>query len=147
MLTPFGIAIRKQRLDKGLRLLDLADRLGFTPAFVSALETGKKPIPEGYVAAVARAMSLNMAEARELQSAADQTKSVVRVDHLPGEQREWVAAFARTLETRLDEMPPDLVARLKKEIHKSIQGETPFKRTRRGLLVPPASLNLNPAVR
>jgi transcriptional regulator with XRE-family HTH domain len=140
MLTPFGITIRKQRLDRGLRLLDLAERLGFTPAFVSAIETGKKPIPEGYVAAAARAMSLDMTETRELLAAADQTRAVVRVDHLQGEQREWVAAFARTLETKLEEMPPELIARLKKIIHKSVSGETPFKRKRRGLLVPPASL-------
>lgn len=141
MLTPFGIAIRKQRLDKGIRLLDLAERVGFTPSFVSAIETGKKPIPENYVAAVARAMSLDEKETRELLAAADQTRAVVRVDRLGGEQREWVAAFARTLETKLDEMPPELIAKLKKIIHKSVTGETPFKRKRKGLLVPAASLS------
>ena len=43
MITPFGIATRKFRLDKGLRLLDLAQRLKLSSSFVSAVETGKKP--------------------------------------------------------------------------------------------------------
>lgn len=136
MLTPFGITIRKLRLDKQMRLLDIADRMGLSAAFVSAVETGKKSIPDDYVDSVVRAMRLNAQEALELRGAADRTRSVVRVDQLQPGDREFVAAFARSVDT----LPPDLAARLKKAVYKSLDREIPFKRRRRGLLVSPTSV-------
>ena len=135
MLTPFGIAIRKLRLDKGMRLLDLAKRIGLSPAFLSAIETGKKPIPDAYVVRVARAMELSPAEIRELRRAADRTRKEVGVEELPEDQRELVAAFAR----KLDELPSDMMEKLKKIVLKSSDTEVPFQRKRRGILVPAMS--------
>src|ERR1700686_3447632 len=110
MLTPFGIAVRKLRLDKGMRLLDLAPLINRSTAFISAVETGRRPIPDAYVAMVARAMDLQAAEIRELRRAADRTRKEVPVQHLPEDQRELVAAFAR----KIDELPSDMMADLKK---------------------------------
>ena len=138
MITSFGIATRKFRLDKGLRLLDLAQRLGFSSSFVSAVETGKKPIPPGYVAAVSKALGLSGLEAQELQRTADRSKSAVDVDALGGAQRELVAAFAR----KLDELPPEVLELIKQQVFKSTEGDVPFKRHRRGLLVDPLSTKI-----
>jgi transcriptional regulator with XRE-family HTH domain len=135
MITPFGIATRKLRLDKGLRLLDMAEQLGVSSSFISAVETGKKPIPAGYVTSVIRALGLTGPEARELQKAADRSKSFVDVDGLQGTQRELVAAFAR----KLDDLPPEFLELIKKKVFKSTGGEIPFKRKRKGLLVSAAS--------
>jgi transcriptional regulator with XRE-family HTH domain len=135
MITPFGIAARKLRLDKGLRLLDLAAQLGLSSSFISAVETGKKPIPAGYVASVIRALGLTASEALDLQKAADRSKTVVDVDGLQGTQRELVAAFAR----KLDDLPPEFLEQIKKHVFKSAEGDIPFKRKRKGLLVTPAS--------
>lgn len=135
MITPFGIAARKLRLDKGLRLLDLAEKLDLSSSFISAVETGKKPIPASYVASFVRAMGLTPAEAAELQRAADRSKTVVDIDGLQGSQRELVAAFAR----KLHELPPEFLEEIKKQVFKSSSGDTPFKRRHRGLLVAPAS--------
>lgn len=135
MLTPFGKAIRTLRLQKGWRLLDLAQCMGKTPAFLSAVETGRKPIPDGFVRAVANAMDLSAEEIRELRRAADRTRKEVRVAALHEEQRELVAAFAR----RLDEIPDDLIADLKKIVLKSYIFESPFARKRAGIVVPPRS--------
>ncbi len=46
MLTEFGKAIRKIRLDKGEILKDMAKRLGISSAFLSAVENGRKNVPE-----------------------------------------------------------------------------------------------------
>jgi len=135
MITPFGIANRKLRLDKGLRLLDMAEKLKLSSSFISAVETGKKPIPAGYVDSVVRVLSLTPAEASELQKAADRSKTVVDVDGLQGSQRELVAAFAR----KVDVLPLDFLEEIKKRVFKSTAGEIPFKRKRRGLLVEAAS--------
>jgi transcriptional regulator with XRE-family HTH domain len=134
-MTPFGIANRKLRLDKGLRLLDLAKKLDLSSSYVSAVETGKKSIPPGYIALVVRALDLTDAEARELQKAADGSKKIIEVEGLKGSDRELVAAFAR----RLDDLSPEFLAEIKKQVFKSATGEIPFKRRRKGLLVAPAS--------
>jgi transcriptional regulator with XRE-family HTH domain len=67
-LTPFGIAVRKLRLDKHLRLLDVAKLLDRSAAFVSAIETGRTPIPDAFVLTVARAMKLSTEELATLRS-------------------------------------------------------------------------------
>lgn len=134
-LTPFGIAIRKLRLDKRLRLLDLAERLQKSPAFLSAIETGRKTIPDGFVLSVARAMELSTEQLADLRKAADRTRKHVKIEKLPEDQRELVAAFAR----RLDKVPADMMAELKKIVLKSVDDEQPFQRSRRGIVVPPMS--------
>lgn len=135
MITPFGIATRKLRLDKGLRLLDLAEKLNLSSSFISAVETGKKPIPASYVDSVSAAMGLTSAEGADLQRAADRSKTVVDIDGLQGSQRELVAAFAR----KLHDLPPEFLEEIKKQVFKSIAGDVPFKRRHRGLLVAAAS--------
>jgi transcriptional regulator with XRE-family HTH domain len=135
MLTPFGKAIRQIRNEKGLRLLDLAEKLGFSAAFVSGVETGRKPIPDGYVTAISRALKLSAPEIQMLRRAADRTRKQVRVAQLPEEKRELVAAFAR----QLDDVPDELITRLKRIVLKSLSGENPFKRQRLGIIVPPRS--------
>lgn len=135
MITPFGIATRKLRLDKGLRLLDLAEKLNVSSSFISAVETGKKPIPARYVDSVVKAMGVTRAEAIELQRAADRSKTVVDIDGLQGSQRELVAAFAR----KLHDLPPDFLEEIKKQVFKSVAGDVPFRRRHRGLLVAAAS--------
>lgn len=134
-LTPFGVALRKLRIDKEMRLFDLAEVLGKSTAMISAIETGRKPIPDGFLRDVVRVMSLTPEQHRQLRSAKDQTIKEVRIDRLSADNREMVAAFAR----RLDELPPELIAELRKEIMKSRQDEVPFKRKRRGMIVPAQS--------
>jgi transcriptional regulator with XRE-family HTH domain len=134
-LTPFGIAIRKLRLDKAMRLLDLARLLSISPAFLSAIETGRKPIPDDFVRTVAKVMELSTDELATLRKAADRTRKHIKIERLPEDQRELVAAFAR----RLDKVPPDLMAELKKLVLKSVNFEQPFHRNRRGIVVPPLS--------
>jgi len=136
-LTPFGIEIRKLRLDKGMRLLDLADRLKKSDAFLSAIETGRKPIPDGYVREVGNAMELSTEELARLRKAADRTRKHVQIEKLPEHQRELVAAFSRGV----DRIPPAMLADLKKIILESLAGEQPFQRKRRGIVVPPMSTN------
>jgi transcriptional regulator with XRE-family HTH domain len=134
-LTPFGVAVRKLRLDKGMRLLDLAARLNRSAAFLSSIETGRKPIPDGFVLSVARAMDLSTEELTALRRGADRTRKEVRIEKLPEDQREIVAAFAR----RLDKVPAEMMAKLKKIVLKSLTGEQPLHRHRRGIVVPPMS--------
>jgi transcriptional regulator with XRE-family HTH domain len=137
-LTPFGITCRKLRLDKGLRLMDVAQKIKRSSAFISAIETGRKPIPDAYMLMLTRAMDLTPTEVKELRRAADRTRKEVLVEKLPEDQRELVAAFAR----RLDDVPSKIMAELKKIVLKSEGEEAPFHRSRRGIVVPPLSTNI-----
>jgi Zn-dependent peptidase ImmA (M78 family) len=134
-LTAFGIEIRKLRLDKRMRLLDLAQRLDKSPAFLSAIETGRKPIPDGFVLEIARAIDLSTEELSRLRKAADRTRKHLTIERLPENQREIVAAFSR----RIDEVPAAMLAEIKKIVMESLVGEQPFHRNRRGIVVPPLS--------
>lgn len=134
-LTPFGIALRKLRLERGERLLDMATILRKSVAFLSAVETGRKPIPEGFVASIGHALSLTADQIRALEAAADQTRKEVKVDNLSHNDRELVAAFAR----QLDDVPQDLREALRRIVLKSQDGEIPFRRRRKGMWVPPLS--------
>lgn len=136
MLTPFGVALRKIRLDRDLKLLDLAEKLGKTSSFISAVETGTKSIPDNYVESIVNALNLSPGEAKELRKAADQTKTVVNVDGLTGSNRELVAAFAR----QLDSIDEESLEEMKKKFLQSIDGEVPFQRKRRGIAVNAASV-------
>jgi len=121
-----------------MRLLDLARLTARSAAFISAIETGKKSIPDAYVALIARAMKLSAAEIKELRRAADRTRKEVQVAKLPEDQRELVAAFAR----KLDELPSAMMADLKKIVLKSSSSDIPFHRKRRGIFVPPMSTDV-----
>ena len=121
MLTPFGIALRKIRLDRSLRLLDLAKELNLTSSFVSAIETGVKPIPKDYVILIVNSLHLSPEEESELQKAADRTKTNISVDNLNANNRELVAAFAR----QIDNIEPDYLEEIRKKFLQSISGEVP----------------------
>jgi len=141
MLTPFGKTIRRLRIEKDMRLLDLATATGKTPSFLSAIEAGRKAIPDSYVREVIKAMNLDAAQARQLRADADKTRKEVRVDALSEDQRALMAAFARKLDTSEAPIDPhlqEIVDRLRDAL-KSMGGEEPFKRKRRGMIVPPLS--------
>jgi transcriptional regulator with XRE-family HTH domain len=134
-LTPFGVALRKLRVERELRLFDLAEKLGRSTAMLSAIETGRKQIPDGFIAELVRALNLTSAEHKELRAAKDRTQKVVNVEHLAPDNREVVAAFARNP----GELPSHLLEQIRKLVLRSNDDEMPFKRKRRGMRVPPLS--------
>ncbi|MGL4729283.1 MAG: helix-turn-helix domain-containing protein [Bosea sp. (in: a-proteobacteria)] len=44
-MTPFGAKVRELRAARGMTLSDMAERLGVSPAYLSALEHGKRGKP------------------------------------------------------------------------------------------------------
>lgn len=136
-LTPFGIAVRKLRLEKGLRLIDMAEKLEMSTAFLSAIETGRKPIPDRLVRNISRHLEWPAHELALLTSAVDKTRKEVRVDDKKEEDRELIAVFAR----KKDELPESFIEEMKKLLDlKSFEGDIPFERRRKGIVVPPRSV-------
>jgi HTH-type transcriptional regulator, competence development regulator len=109
-LTTFGKALRKIRIDHDLTLGKLADQVGLSAAFISALERGK-PVPPDFIAKVARAMNLGESDISVLQDAATlQLKEVKISMHDKSDQAKVAAlAFARRFETMSDDELTNLI--------------------------------------
>ena len=46
MATIFGKEVAKLRIDQGVKLRELADHFGVSSSYLSAIEAGKKNVPE-----------------------------------------------------------------------------------------------------
>ncbi|MDU4299968.1 MAG: helix-turn-helix transcriptional regulator [Eikenella corrodens] len=99
-LTAFGKVIRQIRLDRLIRLKEMADGIGVTSAFLSAVESGAKEIPDGFAQKIIDYLKLDSEQANKLLQAVDETKKTVTIQ-MPesSEDRYLIGAFARNLNT------------------------------------------------
>ncbi len=106
MLTPFGKELRKQRIDKGMLLRDMAEALRVSVSWLSAVETGRKPIPEGLVDKVAAFFGFNEDAKAKLRRLADISKEEFKLRIKQGaddDTRDLAAALARRFDDLSDE--------------------------------------------
>ena len=115
MLTEFGKALRKIRIDRQQLLRDMADRLGVSSAYLSAVETGKRRIPQDWVSKIASIYSLSCEEQADLQSAADNSVFDVTISlvNASEQKRNAVLSFARALDGLNDEDLKRIMASMK----------------------------------
>lgn len=98
MLTNFGKALRKIRIDHGEFLKDMAAKLGVTVAYLSAVENGKREVPDQWIDVLAEKYLLEPSEKKELQNYAYEHKDNIKIDlsGIEKEEREIALAFARS---------------------------------------------------
>jgi len=100
VLTPFGRFLRKLRIDQGELLKDMAEKIGVTPSYLSAVEMGKKAVPDTWIYTL-RNLYQSIDE-QDLQRLAELSKPEFRVEVPRGSEdlrREAVAVFARKVGT------------------------------------------------
>lgn len=100
VLTSFGVSLRKHRLDRSETLYDMAQAVGVSSSFLSAVETGQKRAPDDLVEKLIAHLKLDMVDALNLRKAAQETGSELRIP-LRGKDRnarEVAAMFARRFE-------------------------------------------------
>lgn len=114
MLTPFGKEIRKYRIDLEVSLKDMAERLGVTSAFLSALESGKKPIPEPFIGKVAAFFDIKDFKHLKELAEASQPKLTIGLVGKNAKAREVAAVFARSFDTMSEKELDTLLKSLKK---------------------------------
>lgn len=95
MLTRFGKQLRKLRIDREERLKDMADRLNVTTAYLSAVENGKRNVPDAWVYEIIDKYGLTDSEAKELQRAAYENKDEITINLKNTENTEIALSFAR----------------------------------------------------
>jgi transcriptional regulator with XRE-family HTH domain len=124
-MTPFGARLRTLRAAHGVTLRELATRLEVSPAYLSALEHGKRGAPSpGLVHQVCEIFGLIWDEAEELAQLARLSHPRVVVDTagLSPEQ----TALANRLAQTIHRLPPETVAAL----HALLDATTPQPKPR-----------------
>lgn len=116
MVTEFGKMIRIFRLENGLLLKDMADALDYPSSFLSAIETGRKPIPNSFLDKFFKTYSIDDAMKEKFREAANESVASVKLN-LTGSnasQRKLAITFARRFED-LDEHQISEIQRLLKK--------------------------------
>ena len=110
-MTPFGERMRALRGERGLSAKVMAEGLGVSPAYLSALEHGRRGRPNRrFVHRVCQYLGIIWDEAEALQRLADLSHPRVTVDTagLTPEATE----LANLLAERIHDLPPEMVERL-----------------------------------
>lgn len=99
--TKFGIYLRKLRLDHQMLLKDMASKLGISPAYLSAIELGKRQIPDELVDNISSSFEIKDNKLTELYAAVanSQTSVNVSLEGMDSDNKEVFLAFARKLKT------------------------------------------------
>jgi transcriptional regulator with XRE-family HTH domain len=100
MLTEFGKICRKIRIDQDELLKDMADNLEVTPAYLSAVEVGKRNVPGDWPEKIATSYKLDEHTYKLLKTAAENSQLGLKFDFkdMNVEDKDLVLAFARELQ-------------------------------------------------
>lgn len=99
MLTEFGKSIRKIRIDHGVILADMARTLGVTSSYLSAVEHGKRKVPENWIRLIAEKYDLTTKESDELQETVERSRKEVIIPLGNSKEKDDLAlSFARVFD-------------------------------------------------
>lgn len=118
MLTPFGKEVRKIRIDMNMKLMEMAEKLGVSPTFLTAVETGRKAVPADLPQRITERLRGDSTMLQILNHAAELSKKVhkIVIGRDSGDRdREVAAMFARAF--------PDLDETQKDKIKKILEDE------------------------
>lgn len=99
MLTSFGKELRIFRLNRGELLKDMAIKLDISPAYLSAVENGKKEPTKELMSRIRSAYRLTEQEDYALETAKAQTLKEVVIRFKKNEDADLSLKFARKLNT------------------------------------------------
>ena len=97
MRTSIGEFLRKLRLTKEQRLKDMAEILGVTSAFLSAVENGKKNMPNSWVEIIKDEYLLTNEQCEEMMKKAMESQNIIslNMNNVSNLNRELAVSFAR----------------------------------------------------
>jgi transcriptional regulator with XRE-family HTH domain len=82
MVTEFGKILRKERIEREWTLDDMAQRLEISPAYLSHMEMGRRPVPEKIVKDICKILKFHEVRAARLKKAANESyvPNVIKID-------------------------------------------------------------------
>jgi len=125
-MTPFGTKLRQLRAERGMALKEMAEALGVSAAYLSALEHGRRGRPtHAMVVAICALLNIIWDEADELMRLARLSHPRITVDTAGLSPQ--ATELANLLAERIRNLPPDRTARIL-ELIKSVPATPPRKR-------------------
>ena len=105
MLTAFGKVLRIIRINNNEILKDMAQKLGVTTSYLSAVETGKRNIPHDWSDKIIRLYGLNPEESANIKDAGWKSTNQLKIDIKEAEKskREMALEFARKFDDLSEE--------------------------------------------
>ncbi len=99
MLTDFGKICRKFRIDNNELLLDMANYLGVSAAFLSKVENGKAKPPVDWKEKIASRYDVTGVAYTELCDSIDKSRSIstLKIPNIQEDDSDLMLAFARKL--------------------------------------------------
>lgn len=110
MITTIGKELRKLRVDREERLLDMAKRLDKSASFVSAVEVGKKAPPIGFEDLVIKVYGLAADAAEAMSRAADASRKAFLLEPNSALGRDTAGLLARRMNSLSDEQLREIQA-------------------------------------
>lgn len=117
MLTSFGKFLRKLRIDNGELLKDMSQRLGVTVAYLSAVENGKRDIPDKWLDIIKNDYMLSEQDYVKMQEAAYEDKESIKISFGNVEDKNLVLSFAREFHELSEDEKKGILNVLNKKKH------------------------------
>ncbi|MBO5478258.1 MAG: helix-turn-helix domain-containing protein [Clostridia bacterium] len=117
MVNEFGKLLRKIRIDNGEILKDMADKLEMTSSYLSAIECGKRNIPNNLIPRLEKIYNLDNRMVLELQEAKQKSISKIEINALSemsNQKRDLALEFARKFDNIDDEFAKKLMDFMKR---------------------------------
>lgn len=97
MTTQLGKELKKLRIDLGITLMDMSKKIGVSSAFLSAVETGRKRVPDNFLVGLAAAYAEVNQQIEKYEILINQARKEVRlsVDSNNFEDAKLATALAR----------------------------------------------------
>lgn len=120
MITKFGKTLRKLRIDRGEILKTMAEKLGMTASYLSAIECGKRNIPNNLIQKLISIYGLSEKEQQELLDARDKSIRSIEIDLSTNNmcKRDLALQFAR----KFDDMDDKLANQILKFLNHNKEG-------------------------
>lgn len=101
MTTQFGKELKKLRIDLGITLMDMAQKVEVSAAFLSAIETGRKRVPDGTLDVLAARFPQIASERNKYEVLINQARREVSVSlhNATYEDAQLATALARRFNT------------------------------------------------
>lgn len=112
VITEFGKALRKLRIDRGDILKTMADKLNMTASYLSAIECGKRNIPSDLISKLTLVYDLTAAEQEILSEAHDRSLNSIEIELSTNStnKRDLALQFAR----KFDDIDDDIAIQMLK---------------------------------
>lgn len=117
VITEFGKALRKLRIDRGEILKSMAEKINMTSSYLSAIECGKRNIPTDLIQKLTSIYNLSEKEQQELSKARDQSLKSIEIELSANNicKRDLALQFAR----KFDDMDDELAIQILKFLNHS----------------------------